>query len=202
MKRTHEEASIIVHTTENNQSTAINHIFDIPFIEYYDVKYVHNCKRASTLVNPSFNNMTVERRPYHKFSTSLTPVMIMDMFRENDATIIQSRLLKQHRMLWLITNDIPKHSLYNQSITDCQNKNDTASWKCQIFSIRALNKRTSVSVTVFMVPHDALLTILPKKPCFDYVYCGPDKAMMHRDVIKIGKHGIHAFKFVSCPCVF
>ena len=197
VKRNLQEASIIVHTTENNQSTTINHIFDVPFIEHIDVKYVHNCKRASTLVIPSFNKMKVERNNCHKFSTLLTQVMIMDMLRENDVTIIQSRLLKRQKMLWLITNDIPNQSLYSHSITD--NENDTASLKCQRFSIRRLNKSKSVSVTVFMVPHDALLTILPQKHCFDYVYCGPDEAMMHRDVIKIGKRGIHAFKFGSCP---
>ena len=184
MKRS-DEASIVVHSTaEENQSIFIDHIFDVPFIEYFDVKYVHNCKRASLLTMSSSSNMTEERKDCLTFSTFLTPVMIMEILRQTDFTVLQSRQQKQQRKLWLITNGFLEH--YTHSGTDNEYKN--ASSKCPVFTVRTLNKTTSVNVTVFMVPHDVLGTILPKYHGLDYVYCGPDAVMLHRSVIIIGKN--------------
>ena len=191
VKRTPDESSIVVHTTEGNQSAAIDHIFDVPFREYFDVKYVHNCKRASPLTIHSSNNTEVGKKDYHTFSTILSPLTMMDIFRKTDATVLQSELLKQQGMLWLITNDILEHLPHNHITT--VHENESASWKCQVFTVRTLNKRKSVNVTVFIVPHEVLIAIVPKKYCLDYVFFGPDAAMMHRDVFKIGKFHKHKF---------
>ena len=193
VKRPSDESSIVVHTTEGNQSTAIDHIFDVPFRECFNVEYVHNCNRASSLTIPSSNNKNVERKDYYTFSTFLSPAVIMDIFRQTDATVLQSGILKQQRMLWLITNDILEHLPHSHVTTD--HEHETASWRCQVFTVRQLTKRKSVNVTVFMVPHETLLAIVPKKHCLNYVYCGPDEAMMHRNVVKMGKHGVNVIKF-------
>ena len=198
MKRTYNnEAPIVVTTTEkHSQSPTFDHILDVPFNEYFDVKYVHNGKRASPLTMPCHaNNLNVERKDENTYSATLTQEILMDILRQNDATIVQSRILKRQGMLWLIMNDILKHSPRNHNIK--HNDNETALLKYQAFSIRTLNKRKSVNVTAFMVPQEVLLTILPKKHCLDYVYSGPDEAMMHRDVIRIGKLGFSVIKFES-----
>ena len=180
-----DATSIVVYSTEDIQDTVIDQIFNVPFIEYFNVKYVHNCKRASLLTMPSSNKMMVTRKDCITFSTFLTPLMIVDILKQTDATVLQSRQLKQQRMLWLITNGILELSPRIHSVTDNDYKN--ASSKCIVFTVRALNKTKSVNVTVFMVPHDVLGAILPKYHCLDYIYCGPDAIMLHRTVIKIGK---------------
>ena len=189
LRRT-DAASIVVYSTEDIQSTVIDHIFDVPFIEYFNVKYVHNCKTASLLTMPSSNKIMVKRKDCVTFSTFLTSVMIMDICRQTDVTVLQSRQLKQQRMLWLITNGILEQSPYSHSVTENEYRN--VSSKAPVFTVRTLNKTKSVNVTVFMVPHDVLSTILPKYRCLDYVYCGPDAVMLHRNVVKIGKHGFIA----------
>ena len=181
LRRT-DAASIVVYSTEDVQCTAI---LDVPFIQYFNVKYVHNCKRASVLTMPSSGNM-VKRKDCLTFSTFLTPIMIMDILRQTDFTVLQSSQLKPQRMLWLITNGFLKNLPYNHSVTANEYKNDSS--KCGMFTVRTLNKTKSVNVTVFMVPHDVLSAILPKYYCLDYVYCGPDAVMLHRQVIKIGKN--------------
>ena len=94
--------------------------------------------------------------------------------------------VKEQRMLFLITNDILEH-LPNKHITAYQ-ENVRASSKCPVYTGRALYNMKSVSVTVFMVPHDAFAANFPRKHCFHHVYSGPDAAMLNRKVIKIGKH--------------
>ena len=185
MKRT-DEASIVVHLEEEeNQSIFIDNLFTVPFIEYFDLKFVHNCKRASLLTMSSSSNMTVKRKDWLTFSTFLTPVMIMDILRQTDVTVLRSRQLKQQGMLWLTTNGFFEHPPYNHSVTDNEFKN--ASSKCSLFTVRALNKTKSVNVAVFLVPQDVLGAVLPKYHGLDYVYSGPDAVMLHRSVILIGK---------------
>ena len=185
MKRTDEATIVVQSTKEENQSILIDHIFAVPFIEYFDVKYVYNCKRASLLTMPSSSNMTEERKDCLTFSTFHTPVMIMDILRQTDFTVLQNRQLKQQGMLCLITNGFHEHPRYSHNITDNEHKN--ASSKCSLFTIRTLNKTKSVNVTVFVVPHDVLGAIWPKYHNLGYVYCGPDAVMLHRIVNIVGK---------------
>ena len=189
VKRTLGGASIIVHIKEEtNQRPTIDHIIDGPFIDFLDVKYVNNGKRASLLTMPSCHSMMVDTKGYDTFSAVLTPVIIMDILRENEVTVLKTRQSEQQRMLWLVTNDILKLSPHIHSTTD--HENESASLKCQVFIVRTLNKRKSVNVTVLMVPHDVFTAIFPKSHCLAHVYSGPDAAMMHRNVISIGKHGL------------
>ena len=191
VKRT-DEASIVVYSTEEeNQSIFIDHIFAVPFIEYFDVKYVHNCKRASLLTMPSSSNMAVKTKDCLTFSTFHTPVLTTDILRQTDATILQNRQLKQQGMLCLITNGFLEHPPYNHSVPDNEYKN--ASSKCSLFTIRTLNETKSVNVTVFVVPHDVLGAIWPKYHSLNYVYCGPDAVMLHRSVNIIGKSAFVIF---------
>ena len=171
-----------MHTTENNQSATLGHILDVPFVKCFNLRYVHNSSRATSLNMPSSNNNKMERIDYLAFSTFLTPAIMMDIFRQSDVTVLRSP--KQQRKLWFIKNDTLKHPSDYQHIAHV---NETASSECQVFTVRILNRMKSVNITVFVVPHDVFAAILPKHHCLNHVYSGEDAAMLHRDVIKIGK---------------
>ena len=159
---------------------------DVPFPEPFYVEYVDSSKRASPVAIPSCCDMKVDRDICNTFSAFLTPGMVKYIFIQSDVIILQSRKLKEQRMLCLVTNGTPKH-LSKDHVIALQEK-ELASSKCQVYSIRTLNKMKSVSVTVLMGPHDVFAGIFSSSHCFNHVYSGPDDAMLNRSVIQIGKH--------------
>ena len=185
MKKGHDE-SITVHTTDKNcQGTTIDHIFNDPFIEFFNVTYIHSWKRASPLIIPLCTDMNLDRKN-NVVCTCVTLERIKYILTQSDVTILQSRLLKEQRMLCLITTGILKH-LSDNHVT-VYHENDTASSKCQVFTVRVMNKLKSVNATVFMVPHDTFPASFLNNHSFQHVYSGPDEAMLNRNVIKIGKY--------------
>ena len=128
----------------------------------------------------------MERKDCHAFSTFLKPAMMMDIFRESDVTVLQTKSQREQKKLWFILNGSLNHPSDYHCIA--HNVNETASLECQVFTVRILNKMKSVNVTVFAVSHDVFAAILPRHHCLNHAYSGPDEAMLYRDVIKIGKN--------------
>ena len=67
---------------------------------------------------------------FKAFSTSRTPEVVVYIFTQSDSTVLQSKQLKEQRMLCLITNDISK--LSSQDYFIAHHENATASSKCQV----------------------------------------------------------------------
>ena len=57
------------------RGTLNGHLFDVPFIQCFNLKYDHSCSRATSLTMPSSNNTKMERKDCHAFSTFLTPIV-------------------------------------------------------------------------------------------------------------------------------
>ena len=186
MRKAHDDGTMIEHIPEDSQGITHDQISVVPFIEPHDVEYVESSKRASPLAIPLCSDMKADTDICNTFSTFLTPEMVKSIFAQSDVIILQSRQLKKQRMLCLITNAIPRHLSKDRAIG--HHEKEPVSSKCEVFSVRTLNKIKSVNIAVFMGQHDVFDGVFPWSHCFNHVYSGPDDAMLNRSVIQIGKH--------------